>query len=1003
MLDCRAEAGPNRVWAKYPVSATSYTEGFQAATYSEMRTAVNRAAHLLCDALGESETFETLAYLGPNDLRYHIFLVAAIKTGYKMFFPSPRNSIVAQKELLARTECKTLLTPDPEPPMVTSLLRESPMNTIRIPSLEELFMNDASLVPYPYIHGQKSLDVVRDQPVLVLHTSGSTGQRIAGIGWGFVLPLFKDSIPVLPLPGRPPSTDGFLEAVRYGHFAWAFVLPIIIDELTSSPEARVLVSEKLKYLFYTGGALPPSAGERAVAAGIQVYSGLGSSECGALPQVRSVDDHLHPPSETWRYLHFNPAMLAEFRHRMDDLHELVVRRSSTHADAQPVFALFPDLEEFETHDLFSPHPDLPDLWMHRGRRDDLIVLLNGEKTNPISFEAEITAHPDVRGALVAGNKRIEACLIVEPVPEALQQATDDTPAKDYFINKIWPTVEESNHHCPAHARIARSMILILDPDMPMLRAGKGTIQRAGTLQLYAEHIEALYIEKELPTPPAIPLSRESVTSTLRSIVADITGWSELQDDVDFFDQGMDSLQLLRLSPAIRSRLGVSISPSVIYSNPSVALLITKICQDTMADTEQDQTILIQEILQQYKQQIDHLASEPTKASPEPNRPATKTVILTGSTGTVGSFVLGQLLNDPEVAHIYCLNRSTDSESLQITRNLKRGIHTPLDADRVTFLTVDLTGSSYGLDTSALETLVGETTQIIHSAWPVDFNQPLSFFQPSLQALVNLITFASQAKHNPPLLFLSSISAVSSATGLIPEETLPDLTSPAPMGYGQSKYLAERILAHAATALPHLRLGVARIGQVSGRARGPEGAWARTDWLPSLVVSSRYLGALPDSLGGGRMEAIDWVPVDDLAVILVELSEALSTGSGALSVFHCVNPEAITWQDLVPATVEELSTPEKNLVTVTFEEWLERLQNSAAELDRDEVKLDEFFAHNPAVKLLDFYQQLLVDSGDKGNGGRLALDKSVCVSQALSGLRPVQPEWMHRWIGEWVDN
>jgi acyl-coenzyme A synthetase/AMP-(fatty) acid ligase len=93
-----------------------------------------------------------------------------------MFFPSPRNSIVAQKELLTCTECKILLTPDPEPPMVSSLLRENPLDTIRIPSLEELFMQDDSLASYTYVHERKSLDAVRDHPVLVLHTSGSTGQ-----------------------------------------------------------------------------------------------------------------------------------------------------------------------------------------------------------------------------------------------------------------------------------------------------------------------------------------------------------------------------------------------------------------------------------------------------------------------------------------------------------------------------------------------------------------------------------------------------------------------------------------------------------------------------------------------------------------------------------------------------------------------------------------------------------------------------------------------------------
>jgi acyl-CoA synthetase (AMP-forming)/AMP-acid ligase II len=157
------------------VSATSYTEGFQAATYSQMRTAVNCVAHLLNDKLGESQSFETLAYIGPNDLRYHIVLMAAMKMGYKvlietytlncglwlireqMFIPSPRNSIVAQRELLARTECRILLTPDPEPPMVTGLLRENPMSMIKIPSLEELFKHDETIIPYVYVHEQKPL------------------------------------------------------------------------------------------------------------------------------------------------------------------------------------------------------------------------------------------------------------------------------------------------------------------------------------------------------------------------------------------------------------------------------------------------------------------------------------------------------------------------------------------------------------------------------------------------------------------------------------------------------------------------------------------------------------------------------------------------------------------------------------------------------------------------------------------------------------------------------
>lgn len=83
--------------------------------------------------------------------------------------------------------------------------------------------------------------------------------------------------------------------------------------------------------------------------------------------------------------------------------------------------------------------------------------------------------------MVAGNQRIEACLIVEPTPEGLQQMTEDNATKKDFIEKIWPAIKEANGHCPRHAQIARSKIPVLDPDMPMLRAAKGTIQHAATL------------------------------------------------------------------------------------------------------------------------------------------------------------------------------------------------------------------------------------------------------------------------------------------------------------------------------------------------------------------------------------------------------------------------------------------------------------------------------------------------------------------------------------------
>jgi thioester reductase-like protein len=878
--------------------------------------------------------------------------------------------------------------------------------------------------------------------------------------------MFANSIPVLPLPGRPPSTDAFLEALKYGRFDWAFLLPVIIDEVSRDDEALALVASRLKYLFYTGGALPEHAGE-VVSSKIPVFSGLGSSECSALPQLR-VSDVSSSRADSWQYINIHPASGADFRSYVDDLHELVIVKSAACPEVQPVFAMFSHLDEYETRDLFSPHPSIPGLWRHRGRRDDIVVFLNGEKTNPISFEQEVSRHSAVKAALVAGNQRFEACLLIE------SSGTDilSDSARAALVQDIWPAVEEANRHCPAHARIPRSKILILDPDRPMLRAGKGTVQREGTLRLYAAEIDALYSDiegqgKGQKQPVQVSISSlEDAVKSLRALVVDVTSWSHFDNDTDFYSAGMDSLQTLGLSAAIRSGLRIpSVSPAVIYRNPSVNLLAKRVYNAlqgtaTTGDAENDRIATIQSLLRHYEQKIDQIVARSvtpptsTNTSSMPTSSASEVVMLTGSTGTVGSFLLRQLLADSNVSHIYCLNRAHDSGSLQNARNRQKGLPCDFPPNRVTFLTVDLAQHHFGLDgdsSTTYATLLDRTTQIIHAAWPVDFNQPLRFFQPSLDSLVGLLSFAQDAKLQPSLLLLSSVSAVSSfkastTSPLIPEEPIPDLSCPAAMGYGESKYLAERLLAYAASKenLSAGALGVARIGQVAGTTNptakrdgdGPRTTvccWNRTEWLPSLILSSRYLGALPASLGqgGSIMESVDWVPVDALASILVELSFSLSesrpdptrAGDGTFHVFHCTNPHPIPWANLVPVIVHALSASlgrdsgkkgtekeEGSVISVVgFREWLARLEGSAtttnptASIEQDDKSssLTKDLDRNPALKLLDFYNQLLIAGQEDGPSARLSLQKTVRVSKSLAELGPIQAEWMGGWIRDWL--
>jgi hypothetical protein len=78
-----AQTDPHGVFARIP-AGSKYTDGYRDVTKLQLHKAVNHTASLLRQNLGESKRFETLAYIGPGDLRYSIIVVAGIKAGYKV-------------------------------------------------------------------------------------------------------------------------------------------------------------------------------------------------------------------------------------------------------------------------------------------------------------------------------------------------------------------------------------------------------------------------------------------------------------------------------------------------------------------------------------------------------------------------------------------------------------------------------------------------------------------------------------------------------------------------------------------------------------------------------------------------------------------------------------------------------------------------------------------------------------------------------------------------------
>lgn len=82
LIDDIAREDPYRTFAMLSRS-TSVESGYYDITFHRFSTAINRCAWWIETRIGRSIDFNTLAYLGPLDLLYHIVTLAAIKTGHK--------------------------------------------------------------------------------------------------------------------------------------------------------------------------------------------------------------------------------------------------------------------------------------------------------------------------------------------------------------------------------------------------------------------------------------------------------------------------------------------------------------------------------------------------------------------------------------------------------------------------------------------------------------------------------------------------------------------------------------------------------------------------------------------------------------------------------------------------------------------------------------------------------------------------------------------------------
>lgn len=664
-------------------------------------------------------------------------------------------------------------------------------------------------------------------------------------------------------------------------------------------------------------------------------------------------------------------------------------RNEQESALQGPFYTFPGSSTFETKDLYQPHPTLADNWLHSGRIDDVIVFSNGEKLNPVSIEAIVGTHPEIQTAVVVGQGRFQAGMILEPI----QSPTDEKERRE-LLERVWPLVQSANSQTVAHGRISRHMITISDPNKPFPYSSKGSLQRGSMLKIYKDEIESLYSDTGIYEVQALDTtSSAALMQSIIHVFQSSLGLSTLEPDTDFFQQGLDSLQAINISKILDSGLEksdssrkIEILPRVLYQSPTLRLLSEYIYSRYLGeeDTTESANGKIQTMKTMLEKQIEAFPKPPVNGRPVPLDQG-QTVILTGSTGSLGSYLLDQMESSSNIKRVISLNRSADGgRTTQPVVNKNRGLGTSFS--KTEFYHADLSKNNFGLEDNLYDQLLDSADYFIHCAWPVNFNHSVQTFEPHIRGVTNLLSFASQTKKRLPIAFLSSIGSVDlwNESTPIPESHLSDLGLSS-NGYGQSKMISSAILFEGMQKLD-IPSKIIRVGQISG-PRSELGVWNRSEWLPSIIASSLHLGLLPRELGW--QDIVQWMPVEDVASAILEISGVKSqqSTSDMTGYFNLLNPSQVHWGDLATAVQEFYSQKEHPLEIVSLATWVEAVEKSAASGNS-----------HPAIKLLETFKSMVSEVGS--TGPEWSVDRAKAASTTLRQMGPITPEMMQRWCRQW---
>lgn len=648
---------------------------------------------------------------------------------------------------------------------------------------------------------------------------------------------------LLPPPNRISTAFSAIELVRSFKPKSLTTVPIILEGISKLPrDEGVTPLLGLQYVAYGGGPLDQEVGDYLSRQGIKLLSHFGSTETGPLSPF------MVPTSgRSWCYWPLRSDIDIEVEEadsgaRRPPSEKQLYKFSVTPFGWDRPFALQDWFAKDESSAVYKAV----------ARQDDLIVLSNGYKVQPVILESAICKIDLVGAAVVFGEGRSEIGVLIEP----------DRPPEDIsgLRRVLWPAIQDACRQMDDHSQLSSlARIVVLGPGQSLPRSDKGSVLRREAYRCFRQEIQKSYSDAlDTEAQPVFKLGEDSLENALREVIrSELGNESQLNLDDEFARWGIDSVQAARMRNSLIQRLGGNpdllpsrkISTDLVYRNTTIKGLARALRTPQQAsgcfDDEEPK-------MDAYVQRF---------SLPRANHEIV--ILLTGSTGSLGSWVLSSLVARPEVSRVICIVRSRpgqseDSFRRQIQAAERSGSTILPDLwSKIALVEADQEASSVGktlgLSDGDYKTLRGRVTHILHAAWPMNFQLPLESFEgqfASLQGLLQLARHIHSARPSvrPRLLFTSSVAVVGNygqvhGIDRVPEQRVTDNRCSINLGYSRAKLVCEHILANAADTWPsEMEVSCVRIGQLSGAETN--GYWNEKEHFPRMVKLSQMMHAFP---------------------------------------------------------------------------------------------------------------------------------------------------------------